>query len=65
MLVLARMCIIGTVMMSVMLRGCTVTTGVHVEKDWKTGNEYTSPDLNTKFKIETSKTFGEDHHAPH
>lgn len=53
------------VLMIGMLRGCTVTTGVHVEKDWMTDNQFSHPDLNTKFKIETSKTFGEPHYHEH
>ena len=38
------------------LHGCTVSTGVYVEKDWSTTNGH-QHDMNTKFKIETSKEF--------
>jgi len=43
--------------MIAMMRGCTVSTGIHVEKDWNTQRNFNHPDLNTKFKIEATRTF--------
>lgn len=36
---------------------CTVSTGFFVEKDWRTGHEFTSPDLRTRYQIEVKKDF--------
>ncbi len=51
-----KMVVVWVVCLSVM-HGCTVTAGFHVDKAWQTDGMYTNPDHNTRFKIETSKTF--------
>jgi len=50
----------GGVMLIAMMQGCTVTTGVYVEKDWMI-DSHINPDMNTKFKIEATRTFGDTH----
>ena len=54
---LARVCL--CFLMVGLLRGCVISTGIHVEKDWSTDVGFANPDLNTKFKVEASKSFGD------
>ena len=54
---LVRVCL--CFLMIGLLRGCVISTGIHVEKDWSTDVGFANPDLNTKFKVEASKSFGD------
>ena len=41
----------------IFMTGCTVSTGVYLEKDWKTDAVYLTPDLRTRWKLEATKEF--------
>ena len=41
----------------VLFSGCTVTTGVYVDKDWLTDDVFGSPDLRTRWKMEAQREF--------
>lgn len=47
----------GLLYLCLMLGGCSVSTSMFIEKDWRTDEFYTSPDCRTRIQIEAKRDF--------